>query len=105
MYWMFITVSFILMAAIGLISYWITKQVSYFLVIIFVSIFIIMYANAYLHYVMNDYEILQNIEDFNVKIRKHNDRLGDLKAKVVTIKKDLKEGKSTAIGQGSLGLA
>lgn len=38
-----------------------------------------MYANAYLHYVMNDYDILQNIEEFNVKIRKHNERLGDLK--------------------------
>lgn len=64
-----------------------------------------MYLNAFLHYVMNDYNILQNIEDFNVKIRKHNDRLKDLKVKVVNIKKDLKEGKTTAIGEHSLGLA
>lgn len=79
MYWVYIIASFILLAAVGLIAYWITNSISIFLVIIFVSIFIILYLNAYLHYVMNDYEILQNIENFNIKIRKHNERLGDLK--------------------------
>lgn len=58
MYWIFIVASFILMAAVGLIAYWITDEISYFLVIIFVSIFIILYLNAFLHYVMNDYDIL-----------------------------------------------
>lgn len=58
MYWIFIITSFILLAAVGLIAYWITEEVSYFLVIIFVSIFIILYLNAFLHYVMNDYDIL-----------------------------------------------
>jgi fatty acid desaturase len=105
MYWIFITASFILFAVVGLLCFWITKQVSFFLVIIFVAIFVILYLNAFLHYVMNDYEILQNIEAFNVKIRKHNERIGYLKEKVVSIKKDLQEGKATSIGAASLGLA
>jgi MFS family permease len=68
MYWIFITASFILCAAVGLIAYWITKILSYFLIIIFVSIFIILYLNAFLHYVMNDYAVLQDIDMFNLKI-------------------------------------
>lgn len=58
MYWIFISVSFLFLTAIGLISYWITKELSYFLVTVFASIFVIAYLNAFLHYVMNDYEIL-----------------------------------------------
>lgn len=105
MYWIYITASFILCGAVGLIAYWITDILSYFLVIIFVSIFVIMYLNAFLHYVMNDYEILQDITQFNLKIDKHNERIGLLKEKVNNIKKDLLEGKASGIGEASVGLA
>jgi len=79
MYWIYISASFFLLATVGLISYWLTDDVTLFIIIIFISIYVIMYLNAFLHYVMNDYDILQNIEAFNVKIRKHNERLGALK--------------------------
>lgn len=82
MYWIFISTSFFLCAAVGLIAYWITDILSYFLVIIFVSIFVILYLNAFLHYNMNDYSILQDIKMFNEKIKKHNERLDLLKEKV-----------------------
>jgi cell shape-determining protein MreC len=92
MYWIFISAAFIFLAAIGLICYWITQVVSYFLVIVFVSIFIIAYLNAYLHYVMNDYYLFQDVEKINNYVRKHNSKLADLREKVDKIKKELEVG-------------
>lgn len=58
LYWIFIIISFILLSAVGLIASWITDVISTFIIIIFVSVFVIFYLNVLLHYVMNDYSIL-----------------------------------------------
>ncbi len=105
LYWIYITISFILLAAVGLICSWITDIISTFIIIIFVSIFVILYLNMYLHYVMNDYNILQDIDAQNVRIEKHNKRIAEMRGKVKDIRKDLKEGKSQGVGEASLGLA
>ena len=105
LYWIFLVLSFISNVVIGLISYWITDSVSFFLVIALVTVYILLYINAYLHYILNDYEVLENIDALNAKIKKHNERLGVLKEKVVKFKKDLKEGNAGAVGAASLGLA
>jgi amino acid transporter len=57
MYWIFITSSLLTLSFIGLISFYLTDLLIYFLMIIFISIFIIAYLNAYLHYNMNDFDM------------------------------------------------
>lgn len=64
-----------------------------------------MYINAFLHYALNDFEMLENIDAINAKIKKHNERLTDLKEKVTKFKKDVKEGNVAAVGAASIGLA
>ena len=61
--------------------------------------------NAYMHYILNDYDILEDIKSINMKVDKHNERLTDLKDKVTKFKDDVKQGNSGAIGAASLGLA
>lgn len=104
-YWIFLVGSFIVNTIIGLIAYWITDIVSYFLVIALITIYALFYVNAFLHYTLNDFDILQNIDSLNLKIKKHNERLTDLKEKVVKFKEDLKEGKAASVGAASMGLA
>jgi phosphate/sulfate permease len=82
-YYMFLVLAFLLVSAIALIVYWINwPALSYFLIICLIPLYGLLYANAYLHYILNDYNILQNIDALNAKIGKHNERLVELKAKV-----------------------
>ena len=104
-YWIFIILCMLLNLTIGLIGYWITDSVSYCLVIFLVTIFVLLEANAYLHYMLNDYNVLQDITLLNAKIQKHNERITDIKQKVIQFKQDLREGKTDKIGEASLGLA
>jgi hypothetical protein len=104
-YWIFLSASVVVNVVIGLIAYWITDIVSYFIVIALITVFVLLYLNAFLHYILNDYDILQNIDAHNLKIQKHNERLIDLKQKVLKFKEELKDGKSNQIGASSLGLA
>jgi len=105
MYWMFILASLVLMACVGLVAAWITQDISYFLAILFLTLFLLAYLNAYLYYIRNDFDVFQNIEAFNVKIRKHNKNLVNLKKRVVNIQKDLENGDTKSIGTNSAGLA
>ena len=73
----------VLNLTIGLIGYWLTDFVSYFVVIFLVTVFVLLELNAYLHYILNDYEFLQNIDALNAKILKHNERVTDIRQKII----------------------
>ena len=45
-------------------------------------------VNAYVHYVLNDYNVLQNIEKLNKRIVKHNAKMEKLRIKVDKYKRE-----------------
>jgi len=100
LYWIYVCVTLLLMAVIGLLAYYVTESLTYFLCIIFLSIFLVSYLNAFLHYNMNDYHVLQNIEDKNRIIRKQNKKIEHLQKRMALIKNDIAEGKSNEVGEG-----
>lgn len=61
MYWMFNMLSFFWATIFSLIAYWCTLNISFFLVGIFGSVFVIFAINSFMHYTLNDYVILQDI--------------------------------------------
>lgn len=60
-YWIFLALNMFLAITIGLIAYWITDYWSVFFIIALVNLYLLCYLNAYLHYVLNDYDILEDI--------------------------------------------
>jgi len=104
-YWIFITVAFVLLLCIGLIAFWITQEASYVYVVVFATLFVVSYMNAYLHYVMNDFQLFQDVAKMNASVQKHNAQVVALRDKVVAVRQDIMDGKANAVGSDALGLA
>lgn len=103
---MFSFASFFGVSIFGLLSYWATTNLSFFIVAFFAAGAIILFLNAVLHYSMNDYNLFQNINDLNDKIKAHNKRVALTKEKTKQIRTDILQGKgSKDIGGGASGLA
>ena len=77
-YWIFLAIELFFNLVIGLIGYWITDYVSYFIFIFLITVYLLLELNAALHYILNDYDILQDVKTLNAKIDKHNERIGDI---------------------------
>jgi len=104
-YWIYLSVLFLFVVIFSVVAYWVTDQVHYITVGVMGSLAIILFLNALLHYVLNDYQILQNIQALNIKITKHNMKLEKIQGKVDKIKQDLQEGNTEALNSSAMGLA
>ena len=71
-YWMYLLASFALVACLSLFCFYITSDENALTIGILMPLALIFFLNAILHYIMNDYCILQNITKLNEKIKKHN---------------------------------
>jgi amino acid transporter len=56
-YWIFVTLSLIANCIIGLLAYWVTTYASFFYEFFLISVYFILFMNAYLHYIANDYHL------------------------------------------------
>ena len=98
-YWFFMifTYGFIVLAAI--MAWYSTDEETWLAVGIIGPLALILLVNAYVHYVLNDYNVLQNIEKLNKRIVKHNSKMEKLRIKVEKYKRE-----AAAAGAPSLDL-
>jgi len=71
-YWIYIFATYFFFIVFSLVAYWAKKQKHYLTIGILAPLSLIFYLNAYIHYMMNDYNILQDIKSLNIRIQKRN---------------------------------
>lgn len=98
-YWLFICLSFLMMAVFSLLAFWAEGNPSSVIVGIFGSLAVLLSLNSYVYYSLNGYNLLEDIKGLNQKIDKHNKQIDQLKGKVKTNKQALTEGVSKFISQ------
>lgn len=88
-YWMYMLSTFALISCISLFSYFLTKDDVALYVGILAPLSVVFFLNALLHYIMNDYKILQDITALNEKIKRHNTRMDKIKLKAKDIEQKI----------------
>lgn len=104
-YWMMIILNFIFLAVIAAVSSWVADFWGIFVAVIFSILIIHSYLNFYNHFMLNDYELLQNIETVNTRIKASNSRMDGLKKDMDEVKQKLLSGQATEIGQEAMSMA
>ncbi len=85
-YWFFMVFNLITLVGIGIISWWLTKSWTACVLIIFVDLYILCIMNFYTYLIANDFDILQNIENVNIRVNQHNFRQDNLKKEIENVK-------------------
>mmetsp|Transcript_3192 Transcript_3192/g.2148 ORF Transcript_3192/g.2148 Transcript_3192/m.2148 type:complete len:174 (-) Transcript_3192:3849-4370(-) len=91
-YWMLAIGGFISLTVIGLLGYWVADSLSFFIACTVGSAYVILFLNATLHFAMNEYCYLQDIQELNDKITAHNKRVEKVQEKTKEIKKAVLTG-------------
>jgi hypothetical protein len=99
-YWFFMVFNILTLAAIGVISWWVTKSFTALILIIFIDLYILTVLNMYTHLIANDFSVLQEISVVNIRSKQHNDRQENLKKEIEQVKAKLLSGDGNAAGLG-----
>ena len=91
-YWVFIVLNLCSLVGVGIISWWLTDSWVSCVLVIFVDLYLLTVMNFYTHFMANDYNVLQNIDETNMKVRQHNARLDALKKEINDVKQKIVSG-------------
>jgi hypothetical protein len=86
-YWVFMVLNMITLVGIGIIAWFLTKQWTACVLIIFIDLYLLCIMNFFSHFIANDYLFLQNIENVNIRVNQHNLRYDLLKKEIENAKK------------------
>jgi hypothetical protein len=73
-YWVFVFLNLLTLIAIGILAWWITLSWTACVIVIMVDLYLLLILNFYTHYIGNDYNILQDISQVNIRVKTHNTR-------------------------------
>ena len=89
---MFIVLNLCSLVSVGIISWWLTGSWVSCVLVIFVDLYLLTLMNFYTHFIANDYNVLQNIEETNMKVRQHNLRMDNLRKEISDARNKIASG-------------
>jgi cell division protein FtsL len=88
----FIVLNLCSLVSVGIISWWLTGSWVSCVLVIFVDLYLLTLMNFYTHFIANDYNVLQNIEETNMKVRQHNLRMDNLRKEISDARNKIASG-------------